>query len=152
MKGRTYRYMEQEALYPFGYGLSYTDFSYENGKITGDLISDGKVQVSVTVANIGKREGTEAVQVYVKANREGTPNAQLKGLCKVDLEPGGSRRVTLELPMSAFGLCDGEGICRIEPGEYLVYVGGSQPDQRSIALTGRKPICLSVEIDREVTL
>ena len=116
------------------------------------MINDGKVQVSVTVANIGKREGTEAVQVYVKANREGTPNAQLKGLCKVDLEQGESRRVMLELPMSAFGLCDEEGICRIEPGEYFVYVGGSQPDQRSVALTGRKPICIPLEIDRRVTL
>lgn len=152
MKSRTYRYMEQEALYPFGYGLSYTDFSFEEGEITGDLLENGKVNVSVTVINTGKREGTETVQVYIKANREGTPNAQLKGLCKVALQPRESKKVELMLPISAFGLCDEEGIFRVQTGEYLLYVGGSQPDARSVALTGRKPLCIPVQIDREVTL
>lgn len=150
MKGRTYRYMEQEALYPFGYGLSYTDFAFEQGEITGVSLKDGEIRVNVTVINTGKREGTEAVQVYVKANREGTPNAQLKGLCKVTLQPEESRRVSLKLPVSAFGLCDEEGRSRVEPGEYLVYVGGSQPDTRSIALTGKIPLCFSVQIDDEI--
>lgn len=138
MKGRTYRYMQQEALYPFGFGLSYTQFAYSNEKITGSMTGEAGITVSATVTNTGSRAGTETVQVYVKAPGEGTPNAQLKGIKKLTLEPGESKEAVIHLPGEAFTLYDEYGIQRLEKGEYLVSIGGTQPEKRSEALTGRK--------------
>ena len=67
MKDRTYRYMKNEALYPFGYGLSYTEFTYSDAKLSGTELSEDGIVVSATLTNTGSREGTETVQVYVKA-------------------------------------------------------------------------------------
>lgn len=146
MKGRTYRYMQQEALYPFGFGLSYTQFAYSNEKITDGMTEEG-ITVSATVTNTGSRAGTETVQVYVKVSGEGTPNAQLKGIKKLTLEPGESKEAVIHLPKEAFALYDECGIQRLEKGEYLVSIGGTQPEKRSEALTGRKVTQLKVIMD-----
>lgn len=152
MKGRTYRYMENEALYPFGYGLSYTDFTYSNEKLSSDLIKEEGITVSTVLTNTGDLEGTETVQVYVKADREGTPNPQLKGIRKVTLKPGESKEVTVTLPLEAFALYDEQAVNRVSKGNYLVYIGGSQPDDRSKKLTGKKPASLAVKAEREFVL
>lgn len=152
MKGRTYRYMEEEALYPFGYGLSYTDFAYSNVSVSSEVAGEEGITVQVAVTNTGSVEGTETVQVYVKAQREGTPNAQLKGIRKVTLKPGESREIDIKLPLSAFALYDEQAVNRVAAGEYLVYVGGSQPDSRSVKLTGKKPEMLRVRAQQEYVL
>lgn len=136
MKGRTYRYMEQEALYPFGYGLSYTSFAYHDITAYGSPDSDAGVAVRFTVENTGDRDGTETVQAYVKAKKPGTPNAQLKGILKVFLKAGERRQCEICLPREAFLLCDESG-ARVMPGcGYEISIGGSQPDARSEQLTG----------------
>jgi beta-glucosidase len=140
MKNRTYRYMKQEALYPFGYGLSYTEFEFSNLSSSTDIISDEGLELTVSVKNAGAYAGRETVQVYVKANFEDTPNAQLKAFTKVALVPGEEKQVTLKLPKEAFALFDENGVQKITEGSYTVYVGGSQPDSRSIRLTGKKPL------------
>lgn len=152
MKGRTYRYMQNEALYPFGYGLSYTNFTYSNPKVSADTIGVEGITVSAVLTNSGEREGTETVQVYVKASREGTPNAQLKGIKKVVLKPGESKEVSVKLPLSAFALYDEQAVHRVMEGNYLVSIGGSQPDSRSEKLTGKKVAVLSVTAEEEVIL
>ena len=140
MKGRTYRYMQQDALYPFGYGLSYTRFELGEAKALPENIeAGGCVQLDVSIQNTGAMAGGQTVQVYVKALREGTPNPQLKGLKKVFLKPGEETRVTIFLPDTAFALYDEEGRRMLEAGEYAVFVGMQQPDGRSEALTGQKP-------------
>ena len=140
MKGRTYRYMQQDALYPFGYGLSYTRFELGEAKALQENIeAGGCVQLDVSIQNTGAMAGGQTVQVYVKALREGTPNPQLKGLKKVFLKPGEETRVTIVLPDTAFALYDEEGRRMLEAGEYAVFVGMQQPDGRSEALTGQKP-------------
>ncbi len=149
MKGRTYRYMEQDALYPFGYGLSYTEFTYSEVKLTSDTISEDGITISAVLTNSGNREGTETVQVYVKADREGTPNAQLKGIRKVELKPGESREVSVKLELEAFGLYDEEAVKRILPGRYYISIGGSQPECRSEKLNGQKVTVLSVKAEQE---
>lgn len=142
MKGRTYRYMKGEALYPFGYGLSYTSFSF--GQVSADREEVGTegVTIRATVQNTGAVAGGETVQVYVKICGEDTPNAQLKGICKVHLMPGEERQVQIHLPAGAFGLYDEEGTLRIRKGQAFVYVGGQAPDARSEKLTGRSVIRL----------
>ena len=137
MKGRTYRYMTKDALYPFGYGLSYTDFTFSDAKVCGTP-EDG-AEVSVTVTNSGSRAGAETVQIYVKSPLAGAPNAQLKGLKKVMLAPGESTTVSLKLAPKAFGVYNEKAERVIVPGEYEVYVGASAPDRRSAELLGRSP-------------
>lgn len=140
MKNRTYRYMKNEALYPFGYGLSYTDFEFSNLACSKDSITKDGTDVTVTVKNTGKYAGRETVQVYVKADYDGTPNAQLKAFTKVTLQQGEEKSVQLHLPVEAFSLFDEEGNQKVTGGRYIIYVGGSQPDSRSIKLTGKKPL------------
>lgn len=140
MKNRTYRYMEQEALYPFGYGLSYTDFELSNITVDTDEIVPGKdVTCTVDIENTGKMSGAETIQVYVKVKQEGAPNWQLKGLKKVHLHPGEKNTVQLTLKNEAFGLFDNNGKLILHEGEYELFIGTSQPDTRSIKLTGKKP-------------
>ena len=137
MKGRTYRYMQNEALYPFGYGLSYTDFEYSNISVTAENAGADGVIVKATVKNVGKMAGGETVQVYVKVCKEGTPNAQLKGIKKLFLQAGESADVCIKLSREALGAFDENGELQIG-GEIKVYVGGQAPDTRSAKLTGKQ--------------
>ena len=149
MKGRTYRYMENDALYPFGYGLSYTSFAQKETALDTRTIEEGgMVTVTATVQNTGAMAGGQTLQVYVKALRENTPNAQLKGLQKVYLQPGEEKTVRIALPETAFGLYNEEGECMLEAGDYAVYAGMQQPDERSAVLTGQRPVCLTVHCSR----
>ncbi len=152
MKGRTYRYMENEALYPFGYGLSYTEFEYKDVSVSSDTIGEDGIILKAVVTNTGSREGTETVQAYVKADREGTPNAQLKGICKVTLRPGESREVSIKLPLSAFALYDEQAVNKVGAGKYRIFIGGTQPDARSEKLTGKKVSVAAVNAEKEIVL
>ncbi len=147
MKGRTYRYMQNEALYPFGYGLSYTQYNYSDVKADKTAVGEDGVTISATVQNTGAMAGTETVQVYVKVMKEDTPNAQLKGIAKVSLAQGEAKTVTIKLPKEAFGLFDTEGRLQIESGDVRVYVGGQAPDTRSEKLTGQKVTELALVIE-----
>ena len=146
MKGRTYRYMENEALYPFGYGLSYTNFALKDVSLSaGEIVKGGSVTVKATVTNAGAYDGAETVQVYVKAKEvAGAPWFQLKGLKKVRVEKGAEKTVELELKDAAFALYDEEAKLVLNEGSYEVFVGTSQPDGRSVALTGKKPQSFAV--------
>lgn len=144
MKNRTYRYMTNEALYPFGYGLSYTKFEITDVNASTDKITDDGIDIICKIKNVGEYFSRETIQVYVKAEREGTPNAQLKGLKKVALNPGEEKEVTLHLDKKAFALCNEDGVSVVENGEYSIYVGQSQPDVRSCRLLDKNPTCLKV--------
>ncbi len=153
MKGRTYRYMMQDALYPFGYGLSYTKFELSNPSVDSDEIEPGKsITCSVDLKNVGNYSGGETVQVYVRAKVEGAPNHQLKGLKKVNLMPGEQRTIKVTLKDEAFGLYDNNGKLVLHEGEYEVFIGSSQPDARSIQLTGNKPFSKIVRSKKTVVL
>ena len=140
MKNRTYRYMKNEALYPFGYGLSYTTFEYSSPKITAE---GGRVRVKVSVKNTGAMEGVETVQIYIKAREEWSPNPQLKGIRKVPLKAGEEKEITLELAKEAFQVFDEAGRAVISK-DYDIYIGGQQPDTRSEKLLGEK--CIHMEV------
>lgn len=142
MKNRTYRYMKNEALYPFGYGLSYTEFEYKNLFLT---VEKNSVAVEVTVKNIGSMDGVETVQVYMKAREEWAPNAQLKKIRKVPLKVGEEKKIQLELTRESFEVFDKNGKPVISEG-YDIYIGGQQPDTRSEKLLGKK--CLHMEVEK----
>jgi len=149
MKNRTYRYMENEALYPFGYGLSYTKFEYSNIRLSKDKLPVGEsLQCSIKVKNVGQRESDEIVQLYLK-DMEGSvdlPKWQLRGMKRVNLIPDEEKEVTFTLTPRDMALIDNDGKCILEPGIFEVYIGGSQPDRRSEALTGTKVLRCQFEV------
>ena len=141
MCNRTYRYYEGEALYPFGYGLSYADIHYADAQISGR-------KISATLENCGSVSVSEVVQVYVK--RPDSPwdvrNHSLCAFKRVDLAPGESRRIAIDLPENAFEVIDGDGR-RVSGGNhYRFYIGGSQPDSVSVRLTGKMPLTVDFQI------
>ena len=104
MQGRTYRYMKETPLFPFGYGLSYTTFSYGKAQADKNLLNKGdKLSLSIPVKNTGKRNGEEIVQVYIRrpADKEG-PAKTLRAFKRVEIAKGETENVTIELPYSAF--------------------------------------------------
>ena len=127
MKGRTYRYFN-DALFPFGYGLSYTTF--EIGAPTSTVEGDG-VAITLPVKNTGKRDGTEIVQVYIRntADKEG-PLKTLRSFQRVTLKAGEETVETIRLNRESFECWDGEtNIMRVKPGKYEVLVGNSSLDK-----------------------
>ena len=144
--------MKNEALYPFGYGLSYNEYVFSDLASSNNELTKEGMDLSVRVKNTGKFDGRETVQVYVKAELEGTPNAQLKAFTKIDLQPGEEKEVRLLLPVEAFALYDETGKQKVLPGSYTLHVGGSQPDTRSIALIGSKPMKIVVNCTELVEL
>lgn len=145
MKGRTYRYMNQEALYPFGYGMSYSEFQIENITLSTDKITEEGVVIEADISNTGNYDAAQTIQVYVKAECEGTPNPQLKGLKKVYLHQGETVHVSIVLQEEAFALCNESGNKEIIAGNYSIYVGSCQPDSRSVSLLQSKPQCFTVK-------
>lgn len=129
MEGRTYRYFTQEPLYPFGYGLSYTTFSYSNLNIPQSAATGEKVKVTVTVTNTGKVEGDEVVQLYLKDEKASTPRPvrQLEGYKRISLKPGESRNVEFDLDPRQFSLINKKEKRVVEPGYFTITVGGKQP-------------------------
>jgi beta-glucosidase len=154
MKGRTYRYLEHEPLYPFGYGLSYTSFEYRNLRVSNPRIRVGEtVEITVDVGNVGAREGDEVVQLYVEDLEAScvVPLRELRGFERVSLGPGQWRKVTFTLRPRDLSLIDDAGQRVLEPGRFRLTLGGSQPDARSVALMGRAPQSAVVEVVGERT-
>ena len=127
MKGRTYRYME-DALFPFGYGLSYTSFEIGTAKLNRTTIkADETIELSVPVKNTGSFDGTEIIQVYVrKINDVEGPIKTLKGFKRVELAAGKSQQATIELPYGTFEFYDWkQRKMTTVPGEYELFYGNS---------------------------
>ncbi len=129
MQGKTYRYFKQEPLYPFGYGLSYTTFSYGNLIIPEKAVAGDKITVKVTVTNSGKREGDEVVQLYLNDEKASTPRPvrQLEGFERISLKPGESKVVEFAVEPRQFSIINDKDKRVIEPGYFTVSVGGKQP-------------------------
>ncbi|MBN2157584.1 MAG: glycoside hydrolase family 3 C-terminal domain-containing protein [Candidatus Lokiarchaeota archaeon] len=154
MENRTYRYMQKKPLYPFGYGLSYTDFSYDNFYLNSDEIHMGDpLIVSVDVKNKGKKEGDEVVQLYIQDLEASVkiPRWSLQGFERISLKPGQSETVKFKIKPQQFSIITEQGKRILEPGSFRIYIGGSQPDEVSEKLTGRKVLFKNVEVIGEPT-
>jgi beta-glucosidase len=130
MKGRTYRYFEGSPLYPFGYGLSYTTFSYSDLALPRSPVSAGQpMTAEVTVTNTGKRAGDEVAQLYLGfPNVAGEPIRALRGFRRVHLGPGQSETLRFELKPRDLSMVSEAGEPIIPEGTYSVSVGGGQPN------------------------
>ena len=138
MKGRTYRYFEGTPLFPFGYGLSYTTFSYSGLILPKQAIKAGDpLTAEVTVTNTGKLEGDEVVQLYLSfPNVPGTPLRALRGFNRVHLKPSESQKVRFELKERDLSMVTEDGKPVIAEGQYSVSIGGGQPNTGAPAVAG----------------
>ena len=130
--GHTYQYFKSDPLYPFGFGLSYTSFSYSNLKVSADSMkSDGSVMVSVDISNTGRYEGAEVVQMYVKfiGSSVERPRQELKGFRRVFLLPGETKSVDIPLEAAQLAYWNVEQHkFVVEAGKVHLLVGRSSAD------------------------
>jgi beta-glucosidase len=152
MKNRTYRYMKNEALYPFGYGLSYANYEISDVRLDSENITKEGIKVSLKVKNVGKMRGRDTIQLYIKAEGVDSPNPQLKAFRKVDLETLEEKELEIHLPVEAFSIFDESGKRWVEEGAYSLYVGDSGPDERSITLTGKSPVKCQLKSDMRMEI
>ncbi len=146
MKGRTYRYMEEEALYPFGYGLTYGDVVVESASLSSKDEASGDVTVHMSVKNRGNAATGDVVQIYVKDLESpfAVANHSLCAFERIFLEAGESRELTVRVPGSAFLVVNDEGEFVPGSGRCLLYAGTGQPDGRTAALSGKK--CVEIAL------
>ena len=144
MDGRTYRYFKGKPLYPFGYGLSYTTFGYDNLTLDGPMTTSSEITVKADVKNLGKAAGDEVVQLYVSRDGKDEPIRSLKGFKRIHLNPGERKTVSFTLVPEDLAIYrPGEGRS-VNPGKINVAVGGGQPGTEapsistSVVLNGEK--------------
>ena len=133
MKNRTYRYFEGVPLYPFGYGLSYTDFEVIRAETKEDA-------VKISIRNIGKLNGETVVQIYVSCDSPlAPPHPRLCGFRRVELQPGEEKEILVPLDPLTWTVVDENGDrSPVEHG--ILYAGLNQPDALSVRLTGNQPV------------
>ncbi|MDR0698652.1 MAG: glycoside hydrolase family 3 C-terminal domain-containing protein [Tannerella sp.] len=132
MKGRTYRYMTENPLYPFGYGLSYTTFAFDNASLSSSEITSAQnVTLTIPVKNTGDTDGEEVVQVYIKnPNDPDGPVKALKGFCRIPVKAGSTANAVITLEPNAFSsFNDAKQIPEIRPGRYDILYGNSSDDK-----------------------
>ena len=138
MANRTYRYFSGKPLYAFGYGLSYTKFSYSDLSVPAQAVAAGQpVGADVTVTNTGKVAGDEVVQLFLKFPPvKGAPLIALRGFERIHLEPGASQKIHFDLKARDLGIVTEDGNPIIAQGDYTISIGGGQPDTVAPAVTG----------------
>lgn len=144
MDGRTYRFLKEKPLYPFGYGLGYAEFEYNHFEILN--FDDSEINVNITLTNKGNMKASEKVQIYAQYNdsRTDTPNYQLCGVVPIELEANETKSIEARIDRYWIKAVLEEGT-RIEPnGRITLYAGGHQPDEYSESLF--KYHCIKVEI------
>ena len=132
MKGRTYRYMTDAPLFPFGFGLSYTTFNIGDAQADKTAIGRNEtMRLTVPVTNTGSRDGVEILQVYLhKQGDADAPLRSLRAFQRVQLRAGATQRAVVELPPSAFECFDtATNTMRVTPGQYTLYYGTSSADR-----------------------
>ncbi len=143
MVGRTYRYMTDEPLYPFGFGLSYSRFEYNDLKLDNTQLRQGEVvHATLTVKNTGEFASDEVVQLYltdIEASVR-TPISALKGFHRIQLKPGQQQTVPFTITPEMMSLVDENGDSTLEPGRFRVTIGGCSPGKRGTDLGAPQPV------------
>ena len=133
MNGRTYRFMKAEPLFPFGHGLSYTNFKIGEAQLDkSEIDTSSSVNITISISNEGKTEGVEIIQVYVhKQGLEEGPIKTLKGFKRVNLKPNEMKNVTINLPSNSFEFYDKKArSMKVMPGNYEIFYGNSSDDKQ----------------------
>jgi beta-glucosidase len=142
MEGRTYRYMKEEPMYPFGFGLSYAQFEYSAPQLSSRRIRKNQsAEVEVTLSNTGAQAAEEVVQLYISDVKASVavPLYALKGFKRISLEPGESQTVAFTISPDMLELINDNGERVLEKGDFKIYIGGSSPGNRSRQLGAPQP-------------
>lgn len=147
MKGRTYRYMQNEALYPFGYGLNYGEVHIVDTELRRDEMTL-EYQVTATLINEGEYGTYDTLQVYIKdiESEFAVPNFSLCAFKSIYLEAKETQKVRLTIRKQAFEIVDEEGRRYIDSKSFKLFVGTSAPDERSRRLTNKEIIEIEVQL------
>jgi beta-glucosidase len=137
MSNRTYRYFKDEVMYPFGFGLSYSRFSYGTPHASSATIHAGdSVTVTAEVRNEGPRDGDEVVELYVKPPQTAvSPRVELEGFERIHLRAGEARHVEFTLSPRQLSEVDERGNRAVLPGDYAIFVAGCQPSSTTPTVT-----------------
>jgi beta-glucosidase len=149
MKGRTYRYMKEKPLYPFGFGLSYTTFRFDGVEASSPSIAaGGSVKLKISISNTGKRDAEEVVQIYVArdSRSEDEPAASLKGFKRVKVPAGKTAAAEIELPASAFETVNAEGESVLLPGTYTVTAADAAPLPAAAEKGAARPVTVTISV------
>jgi beta-glucosidase len=149
LAGRTYRYMKEAPLYPFGFGLSYTSFRFDALTLSADGISaGGTVTAKVTLSNTGKRDGEEVVQVYVAKDKRGEddPQTSLRAFRRVSSAAGVRAEVAFELPATAFESVNAAGEGVLEAGGYTVTAAAAAPLPLAVERGAAAPVSARIVV------
>lgn len=127
MEGRTYRYMKEKPLYPFGYGLSYSNFEYSNPEVSLSDSDNNSHIFKVNVKNTGEKDGEEVAQLYIKkSDEQGGPQKTLRAFKRVNIPAGETMEVTFHLTPESFYTFDRKSErMKTLPGEYKIFYGGN---------------------------
>ena len=141
MKGRTYRYMEEESLYPFGYGLTYSKVAIENLRVNKCENSDD-YKVEIDIENIGDYDIDEVLQCYIKdlESEYSVKNYSLCSFKRVSLNKGEKKTVSMIINKKSFMEVDYDGNRILDSNKFKIYAGICGPDKRSVKLTNVKPL------------
>ena len=132
MDNRTYRYLKDKPLYPFGFGLSYTTFEYSDLVFSNSKIKTGdQLEIKFKIKNMGQFRGQEVAQLYISIQKESLllPKIELKRFKKIDLEAGEEKDLTFVLKPEDYCYINEDGIKIVEPLEIKFFIGGGQPNQ-----------------------
>jgi beta-glucosidase len=143
MKGRTYRYMTEEPLYPFGFGLSYSCFEYSDLQLDKTNLASGEsLHISLTVRNEGGSDAAEVAQFYLSDIHAATvvPLHHLIGFERLNLKAGESRTLQFTITPEMMSFYNDDGKLTLEPGQFRLEVGGCSPGQRGQELGAPKPV------------
>jgi len=148
MQGRTYRFSEKPFLYPFGFGLSYSQFSYSNLQTTQENLTCGEsLSLSVDVCNEGKFSSCETVQCYLTPPQvSDRPQAALAAFEKITFAPGEKKQIRFCIPDSMFLQYNAEGKATYTPGTYTLSIGSASPLPRTEELGAPKPQKITITL------
>jgi beta-glucosidase len=142
MKGRTYRYMTEKPLYPFGFGLSYTGFSFDSLKLSDAAICAGeKIKATVNLSNTGTRDGEDVIQLYIakKDRASDDPLCSLRAFRRINVPAGKTVSADFELLSSDFESVNADGKSVLVPGAYTIYACDAAPVSVSVERGAPKP-------------
>jgi beta-glucosidase len=146
MKNRTYRYIEETPLYPFGYGLTYGDVICKNAELVKEVDQEKDIEIKVTLCNNGRIAIEDVVQAYIKDEQStyAVRNTSLCGFSRVKLNAGEEKEITMLIPFDSLKAINNKGEKILDSKKFKLYIGLSGPDERSIELTGNKPLEISI--------